>query len=280
MQEFRDLSACQLDVTFAFGLSSSARRSRRKPAHASRRSGGFFSISPRPGRTSAGSGRCMPGMLDLDPGSCAPPAAVRSRQHGSGGGTAEQHDPMGFQRARSADAGRAGRWRFRPATAAARLAVATAAAASASDPPGSGRCCRASGPATVLPARRKDGRCDLPRGPGGSPTISVVLAGLPSANTRLLAVSRKAHPSKSARAARSSSSVEACAALAKARSPGVPLGGSGIGNGARRRLGVELAASDRWGRVRSPHRRPIQAGAATVRERHPSKAARKRSRSI
>ena len=212
-----------------------------------------------------------------------PPAASGLRQTSRGPRFRRTARSDGVSRARSADAGTVGRWRFRPATAAARQADATATAASASGPPAQSdagehlvsNC--PSGPAKGWPLRSSSR-------PGGSPMIRVVLAGSPSANTRLLAVSRRAHPSKLGEGrAQLLQRGSLAAAAARARSPGGALGGSAW---RRRRLGAGRGAAwHRCGRRRSmgsaraPHRRPIRPGGATKRERHPSRAARKRSRS-
>src|ERR1700712_1690652 len=73
--------------------------------------------------------------------------------------------------------------------------------------------------------------------------IRIGLEGLPSANTRLLAVSRKAQPSKLAKVVRSSSSLAACIARASARSAWLPMGSAGTGRARK----VGPASPDRGG---------------------------------
>ena len=91
------------------------------------------------------------------------------------------------------------------------------------------------GPTKGLPARSSSA-------PGPSPTSISPASGLPSANTRLVAVAASGQPSKPARAARSSASVRAAAATSCARSGRAPGGAaSGAAAGGQQRAGRQRA---------------------------------------
>lgn len=99
------------------------------------------------------------------------------------------------------------------------------------------------GPANGLPVRSASAF-------GASPTNSSLHAGSPSRNTRFVAVSRNALPSKLAIAARNASSVGAAAASEAARSAAAPrpaIGAGVVAGDVDRAVGVDRAG----GRIRS-----------------------------